>query len=116
MQCSQVESGGAQRHDANAEHYGRLPRGRSQVVRAPSESFRRIVMNDKADDQPHWKYHPRIRMAELQPPDVPADENGKSKSFGEREQSEDFFARHRRLKPACDNYNSACKSSDVMPS
>src|SRR6266446_2340691 len=99
MQCSQVESGGAQRHDANAKHDGRLPRRRSQVVRAPSKGFRRIVMNDKADDQPHGKYDPRVRMAELQTPDIPADEDGKSKSFGERAQSEDFFARHRRLKP-----------------
>jgi hypothetical protein len=39
-------------------------------------------------------------MAELQPPDVPADEDGESNSFGEREKSSGFPVQHTRFKPA----------------
>src|SRR6266446_9730370 len=92
MQCAEVETSSAQGSHADAKDDGCLPRRRSQVVRAPTQRLRRVVMDGKADDQPNWKYDPRVRMAELQSPDVPADEHGERESFGERDNSSGFLA------------------------
>ncbi len=100
MQRAEKESCSTEAYHANAKDEGCLPRRRSQVVRAPTERLRRVVMDDKADDQPDRKYNPRVRMAELQSPDVPADEDGEGESFSERENSSRFPVQHTKFKPA----------------
>src|SRR5260370_26285513 len=99
MERAEIESCSAQDRQANAKGGGCLPRRGSQVVRAPAQRLRRVMMDGEADDQPGRKYDPRVRMARLQPPDVPSDEHRESKSFGEREKSDCCPVRHTRFKP-----------------
>ncbi len=50
MDGAEIETSGTDPGDADAENDRRPARSRSEVVRAPAQGFRGVLMDDEADD------------------------------------------------------------------
>jgi hypothetical protein len=85
MQRAKCEACGANDQHASAEKHQTLPGGGQQIIGAPTESFRRIAMQQKTQGQPDRKNDPGSRLCALPAPDEHGHNSGERKSLDDGE-------------------------------